>query len=140
MQTLTRTLDAFSPSVRCMAANWPKGWSNPPLHYSASPTASPTQPVVHLHTTNHTTHRTLSQVYFWPRRWRTFSSSRNMEPQNSVPSQVTLPALLECLPDPFRPLLAASTLNGLRCASKELCLMSPKLADGLKIDLTKKGV
>ena len=66
----------------------------------------------------------------------------NMEPQNAVPSQFTLPALLECLPVSwsFRPLLDASTLNSLHCASKALCLTSPKLAEGLKIDLTKQGV
>ena len=64
-----------------------------------------------------------------------------MEPHNAaVPSQLTLPALLECLPDPFRPLLDARTLNSLHRTSKSLRLTSQKLAAGLKIDLMKQGV
>ena len=64
-----------------------------------------------------------------------------MEPQNAVvPSHVTLPALLERLPDLFRPLLDASTLKSLHGTSKSLRLTSQKLAAGLKIDLTKQGV
>ena len=64
-----------------------------------------------------------------------------MEPQNAVvPSQFTLPGLLESLPDLFRPLLDASTLNSLHRTCKSLRLTSQKLAEGLKIDFTKQGV
>ena len=53
----------------------------------------------------------------------------------------TLPSLLDLLPDPFRPWLNVSTLSSLHRTSKALRLVtSKKLAEGLKIDLTRQGV
>ena len=64
-----------------------------------------------------------------------------MEPQNAeVPCQLTLPALLESLPDLFRPLLDASSLESLHRTSKSLRLTSQKLAEGIKIDFPRQGV